>query len=65
MRHSRKRRTLIAHAGWILPVYHENEAETDLKPVGDTDGMLILNGLIPALGKFALARTLHMQSRFP
>jgi len=35
----------MADAGWILPVYHGNEAETDLKPVGDVDVMPILRGL--------------------
>jgi hypothetical protein len=45
MRHSRKRRTLVAYAGCILPLYHENEAETDLKPVGDVAERLIFAGL--------------------
>lgn len=60
MRHSRKRRTLMADAGWISPLYHGNEAETDLKPVGDVE----LNAgfdVLPAVGKFALALPLQMQ----
>jgi len=40
----------MAYAGCILPVYHGNEAETDLKSVGDIDETLILGGfyLLPA-----------------
>ena len=52
----------MAYAGCILPLYHGNEAETDLKPVGDVE----LNAgfdVLPAVGKFALARMLQMQLR--
>jgi hypothetical protein len=40
----------MAYAGCILPLYHGNEAETDLKPVGDIDERPILSGfyLLPA-----------------
>jgi hypothetical protein len=53
----------MADAGCILPVYHGNEAETDFKPVGDVDEMLIFPHFVPAPGKFALARMLQMQLR--
>jgi hypothetical protein len=49
MRYSRKRRACAdadaADTGWISPVYHGNAAETDLKPVGDINEMLILGGM--------------------
>jgi len=72
MRHSRKRHTLLADAGWISladagwisPLYHGNEAETDLKPVGDIAERPISRRFVPALGKFALARMLQMQLLF-
>jgi hypothetical protein len=35
----------MAYAGCILPLYHGNEAETDLKPVGDVDERLFFRGL--------------------
>jgi hypothetical protein len=35
----------MADADCILPVYHGNEAETDLKPVGDADETLIFHTL--------------------
>jgi hypothetical protein len=54
----------MADADCILPVYHGNEAETDLKPVGDADETLIFPPFVPAPGKFALARMLQMQLRF-
>ncbi|MBY0321641.1 MAG: hypothetical protein K2X72_23160 [Reyranella sp.] len=50
----------MADAGWISPLYHGNEAETDLKPVGDVE----LNAgfdVLPAVGKFALALPMQMQ----
>lgn len=53
MRYSQKRRTLLADAGWILPLYHGNEAETDLKPVGDRE-LEVGIWLFLAIGKFAL-----------
>jgi hypothetical protein len=34
-----------ADTGWISPVYHGNEAETDLKLVGEISGMAILIGM--------------------
>ena len=53
----------MAYADCILPLYHGNGAETDLKPVGDIDEMPILPRFVPAPGKFALARMLQMQLR--
>lgn len=50
-----------ADTGWISPLYHGNEAETDLKPVGDINEMLILDGIYLVSGEFALVRTLQMQ----
>jgi len=40
----------MAYADCILPLYHGNAAETDLKPVGDIDERPILSGfyLLPA-----------------
>ena len=38
-------RTLMAYAGCILPIYHGNEAETDLEPVGDIDERPIFRSL--------------------
>jgi len=32
----------MADAGWIWPLYHGNEAETDLMPVGGVDWTLVL-----------------------
>jgi len=40
---------------WILPVYHGNEAETDLIAVGDVDGDAGLSADLRAMGKFAFA----------
>jgi hypothetical protein len=54
----------MAYAGCILPLYHGNGAETDLKSVGDIAERLISRRFIPAPGKFALARMLQMQLRF-
>jgi len=34
-----------ADTGWISPIYHGNEAETDLNLVGEIGGMLILVGM--------------------
>jgi hypothetical protein len=49
MRYSRKRRARrdgdAADTGWISPLYHGNEAETDLKLVGGINGMMILAGI--------------------
>ena len=42
-----------ADTGWISPVYHGNEAETDLKLVGEVSGVTILVGL------FLLPANLH------
>jgi hypothetical protein len=53
----------MAYAGCILPLYHGNGAETDLKSVGDIAERLISRRFIPAPGKFALARMLQMQLR--
>jgi hypothetical protein len=53
----------MADAGCILPLYHGNAAETDLKPVGDIAERLISRRFVPAPGKFALARMLQMQLR--
>jgi hypothetical protein len=54
----------MADAGCILPLYHGNAAETDLKPVGDIAARLISRWFVPAPGTFALARMLQMQLRF-
>jgi hypothetical protein len=64
MRHSRKRRTLMAYADCILPLYHGNGAETDLKRVGDIDETLISQRFVRAPSKFALAGLLQMQLRW-
>src|SRR5262245_10228228 len=55
MRDSRKRRTLMADAGWILPLYHGNAAETDLKPVDDVDW-------ISVFGQFACPRQICIRA---
>jgi hypothetical protein len=44
----------MADTGCISPLYHGNEAETDLMPVGDVE-LIAGFGVLPAVGKFALA----------
>ena len=46
-----------ADTGWISPLYHGNEAETDLKPVGDVDEMLILADI------YSVPANLHSRER--
>jgi hypothetical protein len=53
----------MADADCVLPLYHGNAAETDLKAVGDIDERPISPLFVPAPGKFALARMLQMQLR--
>jgi hypothetical protein len=53
----------MAYAGCISPLYHGNEAETDLKLVGDIDEKLICQWFLPTPSKFALAGMLQMRVR--
>ena len=47
----------------VLPLYHGNAAETDLKAVGDIEQRPISPLFVRGAGKFALARMLQMQLR--